>query len=108
MSADNWLVVRKSRTVIGGYRVVAYGLSEAHAERLAASYKSPHHAMPEPELLRLRLQALDRRPVEGRATPCEICGKSDRTVSAHGWHDDGDPMLTCADCGPAGELEGKA
>lgn len=56
---SNWLIVRKSRTVIGGYTVVQYGLTEEVARRRADAYKTPHIAMPEPELLKIRIAALN-------------------------------------------------
>lgn len=59
--ARNWMIVRKSRTVIGGYKVVAYGLSESSARERAARYKRPAEVMTEPDLLGLRLKALDER-----------------------------------------------
>lgn len=30
---------------------------------------------------------------------CEICNKPGK-LDYHGWHDDGDPMLTCVGCAP--------
>jgi hypothetical protein len=54
----SWMVVRKSRTIIGGYRVIAYGLTEDAAQRRASRYKTPHEAMNEPDLMRIRLAAL--------------------------------------------------
>ena len=55
----DWMVLRRSRTIIGGYRVVAYGLTEDIARRRAARYKTPHQVMREPELLRIRIAALE-------------------------------------------------
>ena len=31
---------------------------------------------------------------------CEICERDDVPLAYHGWHDDGDPMLTCETCAP--------
>lgn len=37
---------------------------------------------------------------EGALALCEICGGR-KDVRQRGWHDEGSPMATCADCGDA-------
>jgi len=58
MDAKLWLVVRRSRTIPGGYRVVRARLGQEQAKRIATSYKRPHQAMSRDELVKLRLAAL--------------------------------------------------
>ena len=55
---EMWMVVRKSRTILGGYRVVQHGLTEAQAKSWAADYKRPHEAMSSSELMGRRKRAI--------------------------------------------------
>lgn len=67
MSGHDWMVVRKSRTIIGGYTVVAWGMTEERARARAASYKRPHEVMTEPDLLRIRIAALEKQAADTAA-----------------------------------------
>jgi hypothetical protein len=58
MKGEHWIIVRRSRTIPGGYRVVRTRLTEDVATRLAAEYKRPHEAMAFRALVELRMAAL--------------------------------------------------
>lgn len=58
MIGHTWMVVRRSRTIPGGYRVVQHALTEEQARARAAAYKLPHEAMLGERLVELRVAAL--------------------------------------------------
>ena len=59
---DGWCIVRRSRLISGGVRVIRTGIADAEqAARIAASYARPHQAMTMREILDRRLAALDER-----------------------------------------------
>lgn len=58
MPEQKWMVVRRSRVIPGGYRVVKAGLTERLARALAADYRTPHEAMSHSDLYALRDAAL--------------------------------------------------
>lgn len=55
---QEWAVVRRSRSIPGGYRVVVTHLSEEVAQRRAQTYARPHEAMRMDVLIKHRLDAL--------------------------------------------------
>lgn len=55
---EEWIVVRKSRRIPGGYRVVKTHLTEEEARSLADWYKRPSQAMRMRELVEIRMEAL--------------------------------------------------
>ena len=54
---ERWMIVRRSQTIPGGFRVVQAGLTEELAWSWASEYKHPHQAMRERELVELRMDA---------------------------------------------------
>jgi hypothetical protein len=58
MIAERWMVVRRSGTIPGGYRVISHGLTEQEAIKLAAWYSTPSEAISESRLLQVRTDAL--------------------------------------------------
>lgn len=60
MSKD-WMIVRRSRTIPGGFRIARHGLTEEQARSGAAAYKRPHQAMSYAELVDRRLVAIGRK-----------------------------------------------
>jgi len=58
MRGERWMVVRRSRTIPAGYRIVQASLTEDQARARAARYKRPHEAMREADLVELRTRAL--------------------------------------------------
>lgn len=54
----DWVVVRKSRTIPGGYRVIKTRLTEEQARAQAAWYKRPAEVMRLDELIALRMVAI--------------------------------------------------
>lgn len=52
------MVVRPSRVIPGGYRVIKVGLTEEESRRWASSYKRRSIAMSETELIERRRRAL--------------------------------------------------
>jgi hypothetical protein len=53
-----WMIVRRSRTIPGGYRIVRSRLSEKQAREWAPKYARPHEAMATAEVMKRRMIAL--------------------------------------------------
>lgn len=66
MTRERWMIVRRSQSIPGGYRVVRAGLSEEQARSWAPHYKRPHEAMSEKELTERRMEALADGPASRR------------------------------------------
>lgn len=45
MMGERWMIVRRSRKIPGGYRVVRAGLTEKQARDWAPQYTRPHEAV---------------------------------------------------------------
>jgi hypothetical protein len=58
MTGRTWLVVRRSKKIPGGYKIVRAGLTEQQAKDWAASYKTPHQPMSYERIVEIRTAAL--------------------------------------------------
>lgn len=78
---------------MGSLQAVAWAV-----DRLSRGWRVTHLFFAAAWLI-LRQPELVRERRDAMFPACGACGSRDSSVKQRGWHDDGDPMPTCASCG---------